>query len=98
MLDNLVHFGYYVQVMNNLYVSSSELKKNVAEVLNSVYFGKKVALIRRYGKTVAKIVPVDKEETKDKKLSSVLNRYFGILPDFPDVAKERIFRKRSIKL
>lgn len=84
--------------MNNVYISSSELKKNVAEVLNSVYFGKKVAMIRRYGRIVAKIVPVDKEEVKDKKLSSVLDKYFGILPDFPDVAKERIFRKRGIKL
>lgn len=84
--------------MNSVYVSSSELKRNVAEVLNSVYFGKKIAMIRRYGKIVAKIVPVDKEETKNKKLSSVLNKYFGILPDFPDVSKERNFRKRNIKL
>ena len=80
-----------------LYVSSSELKNNVAEILNSVYFGRKIAVIKRYGKIVAKIVPADKEE-KVKNTSSLLDKYFGILPDFPDISRARTFRKRKIKL
>lgn len=79
-------------------ISASELKNNVSKVLNDVYFDKKTALIKRYGKTVAKIIPVYKEETKSKNIRSLLNKYFGILPDFPDVSKTRSFRKRSVNL
>jgi prevent-host-death family protein len=84
--------------VNNVYISSSELKRNVAEILNSVYFGKKIAVVKRYGKIVAKIIPVDKKEDISKKIHSLLNKYFGVLPDFPDVSKTRNFRKRSVKL
>ena len=83
--------------MDIVHVSASELKKNVAEILNSVYFDNKIALIKRYGKAVAKIVPVDKKD-KGENSSFLLNKYFGVLPDFPDVSKERTFRKRSVKL
>jgi len=84
--------------MNTLNISSSDLKKNVAEILNDVYFGKKTAVINRYGKPVAKIIPIDGYTAKSKNIHSILDKYFGILPDFPDVAKERSFRKRSIRL
>ena len=84
--------------MNTLHISASELKNNVAKILNDVYFGKKITLIKRYGEVVAKIIPVDKEENKSKHIRSLLNKYFGILPDFPDVSKERTFRKRNVKL
>ena len=84
--------------MNILNVSSSELKQNVAEILNNVYFHRKTAVINRYGKTIAKIVPVAKADTKTTNTKSLLDKYFGILPDFPDVSKTRTFRKRNIKL
>lgn len=76
-------------------ISATTLKNNVANILNDVYFDKKTAVIKRYGKIIAKIVPVDKasEDT-----GSILDKYFGALPDFPDVVKERSFRKRTIKL
>lgn len=81
--------------MNTLNISSSDLKKNVSEILNDVYFDKKTVVIKRYGRIIAKIVPVDKE---NKDIRSILDKYFGALPDFPDVTKERSFKKRSIKL
>lgn len=84
--------------MNIVHISSSELKRNVADILNDVYFGKKIAVIKRYGRIVAKIIPADEKEEKTKSIPPLLNKYFGILPDFPNVPKERNFRKRSIKL
>lgn len=94
-IDNLVYFGYYVQHMHIVNISASELKKNVSDVLNDVYFDKKTAVIKRYGKIIAKIVPVDKAS---ENTGSILDKYFGSLPNFPDVVKERSFQKRSIKL
>jgi antitoxin (DNA-binding transcriptional repressor) of toxin-antitoxin stability system len=84
--------------MNILNVSSSDLKKNVAEILNDVYFGKKTAVINRYGKAVAKIVPIDGSDYRRKNIKSVLDKYFGALPDFPMVSKQRNFKKRSVNL
>lgn len=80
--------------MDKNYISASELKERISEVLNSVHFEKKVAIIERYGKPVAKIVPFD---TK-KNVSSLVDKYFGILPDFPDVTKDRKSRKNPISL
>lgn len=34
-------------------------------------------------------------DKKNKDICSILDKYFGALPDFPDVAKKRTFRKRS---
>lgn len=81
--------------MHILNVSASELKNNVSNILNDVYFNKKTAVIKRYGEIIAKIVPVDKE---NKDMRSILDKYFGALPDFPDTSKGRNFKKRSIKL
>lgn len=77
--------------MNVVHISSSELKRSVADILNGVYFGKKTAIIKRYGKIVAKIIPADEKEKKTKSIRFLLNKYFGILPDFPNVSKERNF-------
>lgn len=81
--------------MDIINVSASELKNNVANVLNDVYFDKKTAVISRYGKIIANIIPVDK---KNKGMRSILDKYFGALPDFTLVSKKRNFKKRSIRL
>ncbi len=54
---------------------------------------KKTAVINRYGKTIGKIVPIEKYSVKTKNTKSVLDRYFGALPDFSDISKNRTFRK-----
>ena len=94
-IDNFVYFVYYVQDMHIVNISATTLKKNVSNVLNDVYFNKKTAVIKRYGEIIAKIVPVDKEK---RDIPSLLDKYFGALPDFPDVPKKRSFKKRSINL
>ncbi|MCL5676118.1 MAG: type II toxin-antitoxin system prevent-host-death family antitoxin [Patescibacteria group bacterium] len=74
-------------------VSATELKNKTAEVLNAVVFGNDTVLVERYGKTLAKIVPV-KEEKKTSKTEN-LAKYFGSLPDFPDVKKTRKFSRKT---
>lgn len=72
-------------------ISATELKNRVSEVLNDVAFGGNVAVIERHGKAIAKIVPAEN-------LDTVLNKYFGVLPDFPDVTKFRKSRKKKLTL
>lgn len=72
-------------------ISATELKNKVSEILNNVAFKGDVAVIERYGKPIAKIVPAEN-------LDEVLNKYFGALPDFPDVTKFRRSRKKKLIL
>ena len=78
-------------------LSSTELKRNTAEILNLVAFGKVVAIIERYGEPLVKIMPVLSSEKKPD-LEGKLKKYFGAIPDFPSVSKLRYFRKRSLSL
>lgn len=72
-------------------ISATELKNKVSEILNDVAFKGNIAVIERYGKPIAKIVPAEN-------LDKVLNKYFGALPDFPDVTKFRRSRKKKLIL
>lgn len=74
-------------------ISATELKNRVSEILNEVAFKGNVAIIERYGKPIAKIVP-----TANLDLDKVLHKYFGALPDFPDVTKLRRSRKKKLVL
>lgn len=84
--------------MHKAAISASELKRNVSEILNAVHFEKKITVIERYGKPIVKIVPFDENNTSEKSVAPLLKEYFGVLPDFPDVRKNRKFRKRTIRL
>ena len=79
--------------MNNNSISASDLKNHASEILNDVYFGRKIAVIERYGRPIAKIIPIEKS---NESIAEVIDRYFGALPDFPDVTKFRRSRKRKI--
>jgi len=80
--------------MNTTAVTATELKNNTADILNRVYYEKKIAIVERYGEPIARIVPVEKEKSK-KDIEAVLKRYYGIMPDFPEVTNIRYFRKRK---
>lgn len=75
-------------------ISATELKNKVSEILNEVAFKGNVAVIKRYGKPIAKIVPADKN--LQESITEVINRYFGAMPDFPDVTKFRRSGRRKI--
>lgn len=80
--------------MHKTHISATELKNRVSEVLNEVYYKGRVTVIERHGKPIAEISPVTKRPSEDA--NDVISRYFGILPDFPDVTKDRRSRKRKI--
>lgn len=84
--------------MNITYIDATTLKNNVAEILNSVYYEKKVAVVKKYGKKIAKIIPYPEENEAKKNTSSLLDKYYGALLDFPDVTSFRKSRKKSIAL
>ncbi|OGD86634.1 hypothetical protein A2164_02370 [Candidatus Curtissbacteria bacterium RBG_13_35_7] len=75
-------------------VSATELKNKVADILNHVVYTKSETIIEKHGKPVAKIVPIGEKSEKD--IALVIDRYFGVLPDFPDVTKFRRSRRRKI--
>ena len=78
-------------------LSSTELKRNTAEVLNSVAFGKVEAIVERYGEPLVKIIPMRTTEKK-RDFKKLLDEYFGTIPNFPSVSKSRNFRHHAPKL
>ncbi len=82
----------------NYSISASKLKSKVADVLNDVHYKKNIAIIERYGKPIAKIIPMDMSHKNISHVKKALNDYFGVLPDFPEVTKKRASRKKSISL
>lgn len=77
------------------FISSTKLKSKLSEVLNGVTFKGNVTIIERYGKPVAKIVPVNTGSKES--ISEVIDRYFGVLPDFPEVTKFRRSGRRKVQ-
>lgn len=79
-------------------ISSTELKNKVSEILNNVAFKGNVAIIERYGKPIAKIVPVKDEKRVVGDIRKALNETFGAIPDFPNVTKFRRSRSKKFSL
>ncbi len=80
-------------------ISATELKNRVSEVLNEVVFKGNVAIIERYGRPIAKVVPVEEKSLLTREeVRKALRATFGSLPDFPDVTKFRRSRRKSFSL
>lgn len=84
--------------MDTTRISATDLKRRAAEILNIVYYEKKIAIVERFGKALVKIVPYEETKESTSHTDSILDKYFGILPEFPNVKKKRFFRKKSLKL
>jgi len=82
--------------MKTLNLSSTELKRKTAEILNLVAFGGTIVIIERYGTPLVKITPA--KSFTEENLEEKLKKYFGAVPDFPLVSKFRYFRKRHLGL
>ena len=86
--------------MNNMkvtYISSTDLKNKTAEILNLVSFGGVEVIIKRHCRPLAKILPF-KEEEKKANLKENLKKYFGAISNFPEVGKNRYFKRKTINL
>lgn len=77
--------------MNITYVSSTDLKRHISDIVNTVYYEKSTAIVERHGKPMVKITPIEEKTTGSIKS---LKDYFGILPDFPDVSSSRRFERK----
>lgn len=75
-------------------ITATELKNRISEVINDVAYRGNVTIVERHGKPLVKIVPAERKPKED--IKDVINRYFGAMPDFPDVAKSRRSRRRKI--
>lgn len=95
---NIDKIAIIVKIVNMtpLVISATDLKRDTSEILNSVIYGGSEATIERFGEPVARIVPISKGIKKD--LKDKIKLYFGSLPDFPKVRKDRFFRNRVIRL
>ncbi|MDP1722193.1 MAG: hypothetical protein Q8L37_03210 [Candidatus Gottesmanbacteria bacterium] len=74
--------------MNTFTVTATDLRKNAADILNRVYYEKKIALIERAGKVIVRMHPSNTDAPHESFLD-VWNRSAGSMPDFPDVKKFR---------
>lgn len=83
-------------------ITATELKEKISEVLNLVYFKNTSAIIERHGKAIARIVPIEREEAPSKKsrknIKETLDNLFGSIPDFPDITRERRFKRKKVSL
>ena len=80
-------------------VTATELKNNVADILNRVIFTGVETVILRHGKPVAKITPIERiSERRTADIKKVLDETFGSDPDFPEVTKFRTFGRKVPKL
>lgn len=83
--------------MNTTNITATELKNNVSEIIDKVRLHNTVAIVKKYGRSVVKIIPFTEHINKvDAK--KIIVRTYASLPDFPDVTKTRKSRKRNSKL
>lgn len=83
--------------MHKISISATELKNKVSEILNEVYFEDKITVVERYGKPIVKIVPIREDKARSREeLKKALDHLFGAMPDFPDVTKFRVSRRRRV--
>lgn len=75
--------------MNIIRVSATELANKTSEILNKVKYEGVTAIIERHGEEIARVTPPSTERKS-------WDKYFGAIPDFPDVQKDRYFRKRDV--
>ena len=84
--------------MDITYIPATDLKRKAAEILNTVYYEKKIAVVERFGKALVKIIPYEEEKISKKNKRNLLDKYFGALPDFPEAKNNRFFRKKNLVL
>lgn len=81
--------------MKNRHLSSTDLKKKTAEILNLVAYGKITAVIERHGEPLVEIRPYKKNKKKTN-LENKLASSFGSIKNFPEVTRKRFFRGKKV--
>lgn len=79
-------------------ISATDLKNKVSEVLNRVHFKGEEVIVTKTGKPVVKIVPFSGKNEKKAEVGAILDKYYGVLPEFPNVVGKRYMRKRTVSI
>jgi len=79
-------------------ISATQLKRQVSEIINLVYYQKKEVVVQRFGKPVIRIVPEDQGKREGIKVEDKLKKFFGTAKDLPEPRLTRRLRKRLISL
>ena len=92
----LLQFIRLVEIFMPETISAQKARLNFGEMLNDVYYRKRVFTIARKGKPMAKLVPTETsgESVEDK--TKVWMKYFGILdPEKGERMKKLIYEARK---
>ena len=81
--------------MKSKRVTSTTLKRKTGEILDEVRINKEEIIITKGNKDVAVIRPIIKKKSLAE-MKKILNKYYGISPNFPDVVKDRRSGNRKI--
>lgn len=82
--------------MKITHLTATELKRKTGEILNLVAYGGTIAIVERHGEPLVKIEPAKMED--EGNLEEKIKKYFGTIPHFPAVYKNRYFRGRKFSL
>lgn len=69
-------------------ITATELKVNTSVILDDVAYKGTTILVERHGRPMIKITTIPNEAD----LESRLDKYFGIMPDFPKIKRLRAKR------
>lgn len=65
-----IYSSYFTQEIFMQEINSTHLRKNVSEILDSVFFERETIIITKGVRKVAKIVPIERERGKNAKKKS----------------------------
>ncbi|MCX6783608.1 MAG: hypothetical protein NT141_00855 [candidate division WWE3 bacterium] len=69
-------------------ITATQLKRNPAQLEVDVTYGGNTVIVEKHGKPMYKISPLSEPDDMEK----VLDKYFGIAPDFPKVKRYKEHR------
>lgn len=82
--------------MDTFTVTATQLKNTPADILNRVYYEKKIALVERHGKVIARVTPEINDKPKES-FNEIWDRYAGTIPGIPNVRKFRTANTHRFK-
>ncbi len=80
------------------YYTATEAKNKFGSVLNDVVKNGYTAIIQKNNKPIVEIKSIKQKNVSDEEKLKALRKLYGCMPDFPDVTKDRVSRKREIEI
>ena len=80
------------------YYTATEAKNKFGSVLNDVVKNGYTAIIQKNNKPIVEIKSIKQRNVSDEEKLKALRKLYGCMPDFPDVTKDMVSRKREIEI